>query len=375
MDAAAPIGILRPVPIVLGPQHVLQPPPVRACPGCGRGNVGWHGFNLSTLCADCLSVLRPEQVPCPQPQAASPFPVGRRDTASDAASAPPEAQHGPRPPREPADPPRVSADPHQHTPSCSTAPVAPPHASCIVPPPARSGAATPAAAADVSSQIAAQQFGVARAGLQPFSELPASAPSSDTAWHAPSSSCSSSCGKAFGADAAGALADTAATADTAALLVAAAAAATGARVPASPAADEPVARSDNPTSPRQPVAPWTEQEDAAIRAGVLQHGSKWRNFPLPGRSTDAVRNRWGRLKERDTADAGLGGEGAAGWDHASQEAPSRGMATASDVPAPASDADPVEVRSTVSRAKKGAPILKATAPAAAHGRNLRKRLR
>ncbi|EOD19856.1 hypothetical protein EMIHUDRAFT_242472 [Emiliania huxleyi CCMP1516] len=243
MDAVAPIGILRPVPIVLGPQHVLQPPPVRACPGCGRGNVGWHGFNLSTLCADCLSVLRPEQ-----------------------------------------------------------------------------GVSRPASA-------------------HPF------------------------------------LLNSAATADTAALLVAAAAAATGARVPASPAADEPVARSDNPTSPRQPVAPWTEQEDAAIRAGVLQHGTKWRNFPLPGRSTDAVRNRWGRLKERDTADAGLGGEGAAGWDHASQEAPSRGMATASDVPAPASDADPVEVRSTVSRAKKGAPILKATAPAAAHGRNLRKRLR
>ena len=108
-------------------------------------------------------------------------------------------------------------------------------------------------------------------------------------------------------------------------------------------------------------------------ASLLYVPSSTAHAPPP-RSAQ-VRNRWGRLKERDTADAGLGGEGAAGWDHASQEAPSRGMATASDVPAPASDADPVEVRSTVSRAKKGAPILKATAPAAAHGRNLRKRLR
>ena len=43
---------------------------------------------------------------------------------------------------------------------------------------------------------------------------------------------------------------------------------------------------------------WTEWEDAAIRSGVLELGLRWRAIAarLPGRSDDAVRNRWARLQ-------------------------------------------------------------------------------
>jgi len=46
---------------------------------------------------------------------------------------------------------------------------------------------------------------------------------------------------------------------------------------------------------------WSESEDAIIRASVVEHGCKWRKIAaqLPGRSDDAVRNRWNRLKEMD----------------------------------------------------------------------------
>lgn len=42
---------------------------------------------------------------------------------------------------------------------------------------------------------------------------------------------------------------------------------------------------------------WAAWEDEAIRTGVLQMGSRWRVIAaaLPGRSDDAVRNRWSRL--------------------------------------------------------------------------------
>ena len=39
--------------------------------------------------------------------------------------------------------------------------------------------------------------------------------------------------------------------------------------------------------------------DANIRQAVLAHGGRWRKIAaeLPGRSDDAVHNRWNRLKE------------------------------------------------------------------------------
>jgi len=43
---------------------------------------------------------------------------------------------------------------------------------------------------------------------------------------------------------------------------------------------------------------WTAEEDTAIYQGVAQHGQKWRLVAagVPGRSDDAVRNRWKRLE-------------------------------------------------------------------------------
>lgn len=45
---------------------------------------------------------------------------------------------------------------------------------------------------------------------------------------------------------------------------------------------------------------WTTAEDEIIRSSVLIYGCKWRRIAslLPGRSDDAVRNRWNRLKEQ-----------------------------------------------------------------------------
>jgi len=44
---------------------------------------------------------------------------------------------------------------------------------------------------------------------------------------------------------------------------------------------------------------WTAAEDAAIRSGVSELGMRWRAIAarLPGRSDDAVRNRWARLQD------------------------------------------------------------------------------
>ena len=44
---------------------------------------------------------------------------------------------------------------------------------------------------------------------------------------------------------------------------------------------------------------WTAAEDEIIESGVAMFGCKWRRIAeqLPGRSDDAVRNRWNRLKE------------------------------------------------------------------------------
>lgn len=45
---------------------------------------------------------------------------------------------------------------------------------------------------------------------------------------------------------------------------------------------------------------WTAEEDEIIHTSVLIHGCKWRRIAalLPGRSDDAVRNRWNRLREQ-----------------------------------------------------------------------------
>ena len=44
---------------------------------------------------------------------------------------------------------------------------------------------------------------------------------------------------------------------------------------------------------------WTAEEDEVLRSGVETHGCKWRKIAacLPGRSDDAVRNRWNRLRD------------------------------------------------------------------------------
>jgi len=50
---------------------------------------------------------------------------------------------------------------------------------------------------------------------------------------------------------------------------------------------------------------WTAAEDEIIHSSVVIHGCKWRKIAalLPGRSDDAVRNRWNRLKEGTTPGA------------------------------------------------------------------------
>ncbi|EOD07024.1 hypothetical protein EMIHUDRAFT_58434, partial [Emiliania huxleyi CCMP1516] len=52
---------------------------------------------------------------------------------------------------------------------------------------------------------------------------------------------------------------------------------------------------------------WSPHEDELIRRGVEQLGCRWRVIAaqLPGRSDDAVRNRWSRLQ--DTAKSRTGG--------------------------------------------------------------------
>lgn len=58
---------------------------------------------------------------------------------------------------------------------------------------------------------------------------------------------------------------------------------------------------------------WSAAEDALIRSSVEAHGCKWRIIAaeLPGRSDDAVRNRWNRLKEAQNAMGESGAEGGA----------------------------------------------------------------
>ncbi|EOD36016.1 hypothetical protein EMIHUDRAFT_110461 [Emiliania huxleyi CCMP1516] len=61
---------------------------------------------------------------------------------------------------------------------------------------------------------------------------------------------------------------------------------------------------------------WTAEEDEIIKDGVRQYGYRWRRIAsqLQGRSDDAVRNRWSRLKggEEGEPKAGLSKGGASG---------------------------------------------------------------
>jgi len=68
-----------------------------------------------------------------------------------------------------------------------------------------------------------------------------------------------------------------------------------------------------------PRADWAASEDQLIREGVAKFGCKWRRIALqlPGRSDDAVRNRWHRLQpggkpKADKADKPLPAAGGAG---------------------------------------------------------------
>ena len=58
-----------------------------------------------------------------------------------------------------------------------------------------------------------------------------------------------------------------------------------------------------------PRKEWTPDEDERIRRGVESYGCRWRSIAahLPGRSDDAVRNRWSRLQVR--AEGGEAGSG------------------------------------------------------------------
>ncbi|KAL3893414.1 MAG: hypothetical protein SGPRY_014250, partial [Prymnesium sp.] len=55
-----------------------------------------------------------------------------------------------------------------------------------------------------------------------------------------------------------------------------------------------------------PRKEWNEAEDALIKAGVERLGCRWRVIAamLPGRSDDAVRNRWSRLHDSHRGAAG-----------------------------------------------------------------------
>lgn len=51
---------------------------------------------------------------------------------------------------------------------------------------------------------------------------------------------------------------------------------------------------------------WSAEEDIIIREGVAEYGCRWRRIAsqLPGRSDDAVRNRWNRLKDLTPGEEG-----------------------------------------------------------------------
>ena len=83
---------------------------------------------------------------------------------------------------------------------------------------------------------------------------------------------------------------------------------------------------------------WTAAEDEIIQSGVAMFGCKWRRIAaqLPGRSDDAVRNRWNRLKE--ARDGPLPADGVEG--DAAAPPPARRRASGGGRKAPASGSSP-----------------------------------
>ena len=112
---------------------------------------------------------------------------------------------------------------------------------------------------------------------------------------------------------------------------------------------------------------WTAAEDAIIRDAVLADGFKWRRIAarLPGRSDDAVRNRWNRLSEDKNAE-GAGGSGASpqGLSNArgaiaGGDATSAFAAPTSAIPSPFGVSDGVAVDDATAGASQKLPKKKA----------------
>lgn len=79
---------------------------------------------------------------------------------------------------------------------------------------------------------------------------------------------------------------------------------------------------------------WTTAEDEIIQNGVAMFGCKWRRIAaqLPGRSDDAVRNRWNRLKEARDGPPAEAAEGEAAAPAARRRSSGGGRKVSADAP-------------------------------------------
>jgi hypothetical protein len=144
---------------------------------------------------------------------------------------------------------------------------------------------------------------------------------------------------------------------------------------APPGPSSPAGASSQPGLPKAPARPrnfaerreWTAVEDQLILDSVEQHGPRWRKISslVPGRSDDAVRNRWNRLKEVERGLAAGPEAGAPGLNAALQDAP---VAPPPDEPAAVDAAASLTVASATSSAVAfvggGAPVVAPRKPKA-----------